>query len=102
MAYYGDRVASSGSQITSVTGSVTGIVLLYRSPGRTGLTVFNDTNQTAYLAMASSASRADHFTTKVAAQSSYELPQGRIYWGPVVATWQTAPTTGSLLVTEYF
>lgn len=98
MAYIGDpRSAASGS-ISAITGSIVGVVALYPNNERVGMSFFNDTNQSVYIAYSHSASITTRFTAKLTTQTLFEPVEK--YHGVVTAVWQTVPTTGSLLVTE--
>jgi len=100
MSYTGDKVASLSASMLAYTGSVAGTAI--KNGGRQGsnnLFFFNDTNQSVYICFGTSGSRDSGFTNKVASQASWG-PTPPFYTGPIVAYWQTAPSTGSLLVTE--
>lgn len=72
------------------------------NPQRTGFTMFNDSNQTAYFGYCAQGNMntTNKFTGKIASQTQYDCPQERPYFGPVSVVWQSLPTTGSLNITE--
>lgn len=96
--YTGKSVAASAS-IVLVTGSVTPQMVLPPNSLRTGAHFFNDSNQTVSLAAHFSANTS-FCTLRIPASSSMQVPLVP-YWGPWAAIWQTVPTTGNLLVTEF-
>jgi len=84
--------------IASVDASVSSVVLAAASGNnRKGVSVFNDSTATLYLAKGETASTA-LYTVKVAAGGFYECPYG--YSGPLSGVWSSA--TGSAKVTEVF
>jgi hypothetical protein len=103
MSYLGDHFAGSSASFFFTTGSTTPLLILVANPYRTGVSFFNDTNQTVYVGFCSGAANMNtttRFTTKLAAQSGEDIPGDKVYTGPVSVVWQTLPSTGSLVVTE--
>ena len=85
MAYAGDRVASSGSNITQWTFSTASVLVLPANNLRTGFSVYNDTNNVICIAYGPVASTSS-FTAKIADGGTPWQDQNmtqRPYWGPV-------------------
>lgn len=87
---------SSTSTITSVAGSTSNTSILASNTSRILATVYNGTNKTMYLALASTASTSS-YTIQMDAGSYWELPI--TYTGAISAVWANG-VSGNALVTE--
>ena len=87
---------SGTSTITSVVGATSSTSILASNSNRILATVFNATNKTMYVALASSASTSA-YTLKVPVNSYYELPVS--YTGAISAVWDMG-VSGNAMITE--
>jgi hypothetical protein len=95
----GNRFSSLSGSLVQVTGSVTPQLALPANNLRVGVYFYNDSNSTVSLAAGFTADTS-RCTIRIPASSSLQVPLPP-YWGPWAAIWQTSPTTGNLLVTEF-
>lgn len=107
MAYLGDPRASRSGSFVAATGTLAPAEVLGESFQRTGLHIYNDTNQTVYVGFCPYTANANgrvntttRFTTKIVSQAEWDLDTDKVYYGPVSVIWQTLPSTGSVLITE--
>ena len=86
---------SSATVVTTVAASVTSVTLLAANTSRLGATIFNDSTQSLFLKLGTTASSSS-FTVKVLSGGYYETPFG--YTGKIDGIWNVA--LGNARITE--
>lgn len=92
-------VTSSTATNSSVADAATAQTILASNASRKGFSVFNDSDQVAYLKFGSAATTTD-FTIKLAAYGFYEMFGDCLYTGVLTAIWANN-STGSARVAEW-
>lgn len=97
MRHMGYPFHAPGAEISKVDASASSVQLAAAHPNRKGVTVYNDSTATLFLALGTAAS-SDKFTVKLRPADYFECPYG--YSGPLSGYWDSA--TGSAKVTEIY
>jgi hypothetical protein len=86
------------SSISTVARSVTSQTILAANGYRNGASIFNDSNAVLYLRLSSGPATTTSYSTKLGAQSYFEVPEK--YSGVINGVWASAGS-GNAHVTEY-
>jgi hypothetical protein len=90
-------MVSTTAVVTSVTSSATNTTLLASNPNRKGAVFYNDSTQTCYLKLGTSASNTS-FTILMQTGSTFIIDTPPLYTGGVDGIWSSA--NGFMRVTE--
>lgn len=94
---HADVAKASSGAAANVSGSVTSATILASNANRIGAAVFNDSDATLYLLLASGTASSTAFSVKLESGDYYEVPVK--YTGILVGVWSSA--TGAARVTEW-